>query len=817
MFPLFVKTDMEESKKDRKERKDRVPQDRGVSQDLENKLAKSDSAKRRTTDTVTLPAQQSEDAQGTETKRLRLRITDKLVSISRDTTRKRRGDSINYRGRIVKVDELLQESEAALQTLAERTVADADRPEQFKNLDAQLGEVEASIAELRKDTKDNHYSFVGLQVVDIGRMHVTPARDKAFAAIRQPLDQSVVSSQDALQHVVRARGILASFMKRYDDVEQDEKLAKGLAESIKMYEVYVESSQRLMREARQNANPLERKMEIIEVDQEYLDRYAEVQTLRREMLNEFARLLGDDPRLLSRYMDILKRRRASMREQLGELQARQDEMSKEVSGWLQVDESQRPDLWKLIAEMRLQMTEELNKQAAEFAERTEKQLPLKIEATEGTAAIVLQSVRQLAILTNTIALESKRQFESNDFSKMISNARILVDRISELDATLEQLHFENEREEEITTYVTGRVLENRTVADLARAWLQIASDISQQRYSSLAELDQNKLAISTELLRVEMLSIKSELESEFRRIAQDSVPSEIASFVNELHATMENITYNQAAATFAMSNNQMEMAEAQQTKAMDGFEQATKLLDRIRRDVATALDSYKKDNPNIADLRDPTLDEFLARLEREPDIQAQLGLPERPRNVRVIAETMAFQTGGGDFVGNSVKAAKQRALDAMKRKSSEEETKESDREMTPEEKEALAQAKSMQETLEKTLTKLQEQSEDPERSTEERNRFAEAAENMRRMLEQLQQGEIPDDTWEKLAQSEQARAMLEAIAKGEKIPDEQWNKLLSTLDEGLWQVRGRTPPEGYRKSIQQYQDRIRQVMDAAGE
>ena len=46
---------------------------------------------------------------------------------------------------------------------------------------------------------------------------------------------------------------------------------------------------------------------------------------------------------------------------------------------------------------------------------------------------------------------------------------------------------------------------------------------------------------------------------------------------------------------------------------------------------AAALDEFDVPNPSVADLQDPTLDAFLGQLEREPSIEAQLGLPERPR------------------------------------------------------------------------------------------------------------------------------------------------------------------------------------------
>jgi hypothetical protein len=87
------------------------------------------------------------------------------------------------------------------------------------------------------------------------------------------------------------------------------------------------------------------------------------------------------------------------------------------------------------------------------------------------------------------------------------------------------------------------------------------------------------------------------------------------------------------------------------------------------------------------------------------------------------------------------------------------------------------------------------------------------AENMRRMLDQVGQPTPDAQAWDELAQSDQAKEILQALARGEAIPDQQWNKLLSTLEDGLWQVRGKTPPADYRKAIEQYQDHIRQVLN----
>jgi hypothetical protein len=759
--------------------------------------------------------QQAVSGQDTETGRRRLKITERLTAVA--AAEGRDSEQTQIRDRVVQIDRMLAAIEANLKRAVEREIPDADRSPHFRALDQGLGDVETYIAQLLSETKDNEFAFVGLQMVDIGRSHVTPARDRVFVAIRDPADPDGHAGE-ALQHIVRARELLAALLTRYDRIARERQLASSLDETIKMYEVYVEKMQRLMREARQNQNPLERKMAVIEVDQEYLDRFAEVLTLRREMLREFGRMLADDPRLMARYLDLIKRRRASLRDQLSELAQRQDEIATELSGWQQVDETQREDLWMLVAETRLHATTPLAQDAAELAERVEKQMPLVLEPSHGTAARVVHLAREIAKTSRSISFDAQKLMQSAgraDGSASPGNgARQLVHRFVELEAALDRLNFESEGEEEVASYVNARLLESRTVADQAEAWALVAGHLQDKKYHGLAEVDQQKLAIATELLRIEMLGIEEELAGEFQQQTGGAVPAELLDLVRTLHRVMEAVSLNQAAATFAMTRNRLGEAELQQAKALEGFDRAEELFDQIRRAAVAALDEADPPDPEIADLLDPTLDEFLAQLEREPNIEAQLGIPNRPRNLRVIAESLTWQQTGPGMLGQSGEAARQRARQEMKmQRKRDGEKPPSQREPTEQEREQMAKEQEMQDMLARSLASIEERAKDPQASPQERRKLEQMAENMRRMLDQAEQTAPDPQAWEKLAEADQAREILQALARGETIPDQQWNKLLSTLEDGLWQVGGRTPPADYRKAIEQYQDRIRQLMN----
>ncbi len=763
-----------------------------------------------------MTSQQSESGQNTETNRRRLKITERMIAVAASQTPKIQ-ETNNVRERVVAINGLLEEVEVGLTGVVNREIPDSERLTQIQNLDQQLGTIEATISQLRNDTRDHQFAFVGLQMMDINRGHVTPARERVFVAIREPATGADSNTRKALQQIIRARELLTALLTRYDRVAREKKLAESLKETAKMYEIYVEKSLQLLREARQNSNPLERKMAIIEVGQDYLTRYSEVLVMRREMMAEFARILGDDPRLLARYLDLVKRRRTSLRAQLAELAKRQQEATAEVSGWLGADPLQRDDLWALIVELRMQASTPLAKDSAELAERIERQFPLVLEANQRVQQRVIALGKIIAETSRDVSLEARRQIRQPDaVINLRPKADLLVRLFVDLEASLEQLNFEHSKEAEVTGYATSRILESRTVADQADAWSQIAGHVQNKRFHGLVEVDQHRLAIVTELLRVDMLKIETDLSGQFRQYSESPVPAEISTLIRELHQLMEQITFDQASATFAMSKDQLKTAELLQIHATAGFAKAEELFDRIRRDVAAALDEFEVKNPTVADLEDPTLDKFLAQLEREPNIEAQLGLPERPRNLRVIADELAWQTEGGGQLGDSEEAAAGRAKDEMRVATAadpkvEKTEKPPEQTLTEDERAERERARLLEQSLAKALAEYKERADDPATDPAVLKKLGEAAMELQDKIKQMSEETNADNLWRLVAEFERKKEILKSIARGEKIPDEQWNKLLSTLDDGLWQVGSRTPPENYRKAIEQYQDRIRRL------
>ena len=781
-----------------------------------------------------LNPQMTDSGQQQETERRRLRITSRLDAVAASDD-PRREQTKSARGKVVQIDKMLEVIEGKLHALHRKEVDESQRGKGFQELDLLLKGVEDFITQLDESTRETSFEFVGLQMVDIAGSHVTPARDAVFIAIRTPDSGADVPTEEALHHVVSARELLESLLKRYDKVAQEQQLAQELDKAIKMYTVYVERSQQLMREAQQNLDPLkmEREMEVVEVDQTYLDRLAEVTRMRRDMMSELARILADDPRLLSRYLDLIKRRRSSLSNQLAELAARQDQTAQEVLGWISVDDNQRANYWLQVSDLRLDAPNHLAKEAQQLADRVEKQLPLVLDPAVGAAAKAIAAAKQIALNARRCDLdvqELRKAGETVANSAALSgSAESLIHQVGDLAAALDRIELEAVGLDGVTEYVQLRRIEVQTFADLADTWSITARAVEQQKFSALADLDQHQLAVATELLRTEMRDIDADLAEEFNE--EVKLPQEVINLTQDLQRTMESITHNQASATFALVEERMNDAASQQALTLEGFEKAQDILNRLRRKTAESLDKIMPVNPNVAELVDPTLDEFLASLEREPNIEAQLGIPGRPRNIRILQDAMSWSQNGAQLLGSSGDSAMARMQkmidkreqlaeghdDPQKPNEKAKDTKEKDdpKQMTDDEKQQLADSKEVQKMLKERMAQdqkeLERQANDPSKSAEQRRKLAEMAKQMGQSLKEMEKGQTPEQLWRQMAEADQAKAILEALAKGEQIPDEQWNKLLSTLGDGVGQVAGRVPSEDYRKSIEQYQERIRKL------
>jgi hypothetical protein len=386
----------------------------------------------------------------------------------------------------------------------------------------------------------------------------------------------------------------------------------------------------------------------------------------------------------------------------------------------------------------------------------------------------------------------------------------------EFDAALEQLEADSS-DEDTGQFVLKRLAEGRALAEHIGSWAESVTHIQQHNFLGLAKVDQQQLAERTEQQRMAMLEINTQLAGQF----PSGVPEKVQAIVSELQQVMEAITFNQVAAAFSLEGKAGADAESQQMLAVESFERAQELFDQMRRLVVDELDKIDPEDPNIADLEDPTLDQLLQRLEREPDLDTLLGLGQRPRNLRIVTDWMVWEEQGAggaeELADEAARRARRRAEEEMRMARQKPKPAENDTDKSDEEWQKVADAETAQELLEKKIRELKEKAAAPETDAAETEKLLQMAKQLEALRQQLGNRDISADQWERIVRSDQMKAVMRAMASGEPMPDSQWNRVLSSLDKGLWQVKRRTPPEAYRRAIEQYQERIRKLTSLGDE
>jgi hypothetical protein len=264
------------------------------------------------------------------------------------------------------------------------------------------------ITDLEKQTKETPYAFIGLQLADVGLAHVEPARSGFWTALQSNGDSRVVNVRDAKQHVTRARQLVAELRGQFERSKQEFQLAESVERVKKMYQVFVENSMALLPTSPEEANRYKRKMEQFELSDEYLKRLQEVVKMREELRAELARILADDPRLLRRLMDSIRNRSENLRNELGVLTVDQKEFNREVRAWSETDEADRPRIAHLLLMRQLRKSTAIAVSTGELQDRYKAWVPLNRKSEEGGLATATKAVQDLAAGASQLAEHSQQ-------------------------------------------------------------------------------------------------------------------------------------------------------------------------------------------------------------------------------------------------------------------------------------------------------------------------------------------------------------------------------------------------------------------------
>lgn len=514
------------------------------------------------------------------------------------------------------------------------------------------------IRELQQRSKDTPYAFVGLQVADIGLAHVDPARSGFWTALQSDGDERVTVVRNAWQHLGRARELLAELRGQFERTRQEFQLAESVERIKKMYQVYVENSMALLPTKPDDPTRYGRKPVEFELDDEYLARLQEVMKMREQLRAELARILADDPRLLRRMMDSIRNRSENLREELAQLVANQKNLDREVRAWTATEESDRPRIAQILLLRQLRKSADIVAATGELQDRYQAWLPLEREAKDASLASAPKTIQQLATaasalhshvqqnIDETLRPKVAEQAADGDTAEpapapaptldsLLSEAQGVYDVSSQAELKLRQLSARGD-DAEIALFATNRLVDTRKVIAATSAWVRQIRAHQSNKYARAAEVDQYRLAMTTDELAGKLGSIEQTLSGLMER-RDGSLPEPIAVKAREFLATLDNdASPNQLAAVYALRSDDFPRTVERQAAAEKALVKAEQLYDEMIRLAIKEMDKLPVQDPIASLLDDPTLDELLAQLEQELPLEELLGIPPRQSNLRII-------------------------------------------------------------------------------------------------------------------------------------------------------------------------------------
>ena len=625
------------------------------------------------------------------------------------------------------------------------------------------------ITDLEEQSHGTPYAFIGLQLLDINQAHVEPARREFWKALQSEGDGRLAAVRNGWQHTERARELLVLLTERFERARREYSLAESVDEIKKMYRIFLEDSMALLQPPGDDGSGYSRKGVEFDFDEEYLERLKEVLEMRNKMRAELARILREDPRLLSRFLDAQRNRQNNMRHELEDLVEDQRELNRETKAWAGVDENQREELAAILLGRHVEASKEVALSAAELFERFETWLPLEravqdsdlraaaelmqtiasssreltVEADAYVAALLPSPAKTTADTTEQAAEAAPDPAEI--LARVDADAEGLYDELVRMEVTLRQLGLRSDRLD-MASFATNRLVETRRLIAQSSAWVRQLREQQAGNYHRSAEVSQYQLAKKTENLIAKLADSETTLAN-LLLPGGGTLPGAIADKAREMFdAFDEQVSPNQQAAIYALRRNQMSRATTRQAAALAALELAAQKYDEMIRAAIAELDKLPVQDPIASLLDDPTLDELLAQLERESLVEELLGIPARRSNLQIVGDFLRPAGDNGLITGSN----------------------------------------SM-----RLMNQMREQQRLRQRLLDRAYRRAVA-----RAMKEVDAEDLVQEGPMKLA--------------GE---NSDWNVLLSQLGDDLRQGRDKAPPERYRRAIEQY---FRQITHPSG-
>ena len=545
---------------------------------------------------------------------------------------------------LLEIEQLLEKAENLSRSVLDAVDAGSEwEAAQGRDIDSagqQVAQCLQIVEELEHKTHGTPYAFVGLQLVNISKAHMQPARREFWKSLQTDGATRVTATRDGWQHTVRAREMLVELTSKFETAKREYALAESVEKVKKMYQVFVENSMALLSPDGENdGSPYRRKRVEFELDEEYLARLQEVIEMRNKMRAELAKILADDPRLLRRFLDSQQNRRLVLRHELEEMLESQRELNREVLAWSDVDEATKADLQAMMLQRHTETVADLAVDAAVLQDRFETWLPLAQEMNNADVQTAARLLQDVATATQELSSDAESYIAQNQQAELkepteetettdpagetvapdaeisveaiAAGAQALHDQLTNLEVSLRQLGLQEDRAD-LAVFAANRLLETRKLIALSSEWMRQLKHHQEGNYQNAAEVEQYRLATQTDAMAGKLADLEQQMAALLQRV-DNKIPENIALKSRELLAALdEQAAPNQLSAVYALRRNQLPRAVERQDSALEAIQQAGKNYDELIQLAIKELDKLPVQDPIASLLEDPTLDELLA-------------------------------------------------------------------------------------------------------------------------------------------------------------------------------------------------------------
>jgi hypothetical protein len=645
-------------------------------------------------------------------------------------------------------DEMIREEKAS----APWGEAQQKRNQQAKT---SLQRVEEAVQELLEKSKDTPYAFVGLQLADINKEHVLPARKHladVATAIAEP-EARAKSLESAAHEIARALEQLDAITREYQKYKAKEKREAAVQQLAKMHQVFIEDMANLLKVGKQALNPRDGSWRIIpdEIAEEYRKRVQAALERDKQMMDALARKLAEDPELLRRFMAMEAKSAMSLRDQLTVQAIEQKTLRDAAAAW--TDAAKRDEVLKGRRSALLSEAIEIVRRTSALHEGLQTWAPSGMNKEEGPLAEMIGKIGSLAA--------GMRQLPALAVAEDVKPLQEFVDRaleqLRDVQFDLSELAQEGkETDTSVARFVARRVGEAQELEGWLEDWAGEYDAVRQGKFAQAGAIRQGRLEAETTRLGKKLDKVGANLAKLSPEIAEKA--SELVAIVND------EVPPKQQEIGTALEQDDLDRAVPAQNQVVESFAKGEKafdeLLDMVEKHAAEQPVGLPPENLASAD---ELLDKLLKSLQDERDAREELGAVIN-LNLQIMSDWLTKGNGGNGGTGSGANGQAQ---------------------SPPKAKPAQAQ---LREALAKALAGKKE---------------------AEQLLEQTKE-KIPPG--QRAGRSDSPdRVITGADGKppptqpaGPKVPERDWNVFASTLQDQLRQGAGRTAPEQYRRAIEEY-------------